>query len=143
MTFRVLSPLTLKTPQGILTLEPGRMIELDERNAAPLVEGGRICPSVTPEEREAFEERSAIMQDSGIPQDQAETLARYCVRPIPLAFVESCSLSTPPDGQCGSYSMKLYLPTMSLKPFCLTHRKWCYDVHRPQQEEQEHARIKN
>lgn len=143
MTFKVLSPLTLKTPQGILTLEPGQTINIDERKAAPLVEGGRICPSMTPEEREAFDERSAIMQDSGIPQDQAETLARYCVRPIPLTYVDHCEYKTPPGGQCGSYSIKLYLPTMSLKPYCLTHRKWCYEVHRIQQQEQEHAHIKN
>ncbi len=82
----------------------------------------------TEAERGAFDERTAIMQDSGIPEDEARTLAYHSIRPIPLTFVESCERKTPPNGDCRRYTMKLYKPTMSLKQYCKAHKRWCHEV---------------
>lgn len=44
MTYRVLAPLKVKTPQGVRELQAEEMITLPEDMALRLIEGGKIKP---------------------------------------------------------------------------------------------------
>jgi len=84
---------------------------------------------LTETEEENFEERLAIMQyDGGLPAEQAEDYAYFCVKSLPLIYAEPCGKETLPAGYCKSYSMKVYTPSMDLQPYCLREQKWCYKV---------------
>jgi hypothetical protein len=45
MTFNVLEDISIETPEGIITLSPGRVIRLSKEEAFPLIENGMIAPS--------------------------------------------------------------------------------------------------
>lgn len=129
MTYTVIDSFTVKTPDGDQTIQAGQIVSLPEEKAAILIKAGKIKPELSEAEQDSFNERASIIEyDAGVQRDQAEDLARHCVRPIPLTYAEPCGKQTPPKGNCKDYSMKLFTPSMDLKPYCLKERKWCYET---------------
>lgn len=79
MKYQVLDSLKVKTQQGEIELQPGQVIILPENKAIKLIEAGKINPipetlnDLSPEQREAYEERAGIMQyDGGMSKEDAE-----------------------------------------------------------------------
>lgn len=88
MKYQVVSPFTIRTPQGLMELAAGQNVIIPAHKAMSLVEAGRIRPGdiadhedffsgLTEDERYIFEERAGIMEyDGGLPRDEAERLAK-------------------------------------------------------------------
>lgn len=111
------------------SIEAGKVINITKDKAAILIKAEKIRPELSETGQDSFQERAAIMQhDGGLPQEEAEILSYGCVRPLPLTYAEPCGKQTPPNGYCMAYSMKLYKPSMDLKPFCLKEDRWCWEV---------------
>jgi len=79
MKYQVLDSLKVKTPQGEMQLKAGQVITLQEDKAIKLIEAGKINPipetlnDLSPEQREAYDERAGIIQyDGGLSKENAE-----------------------------------------------------------------------
>lgn len=88
MRYAVLEPITVKKQGQEIELQSGQVITLPENKAIKLIEAGKINPipetldNLSPEQREAYEERAGIMQyDGGLSKEEAEKEARclYCM----------------------------------------------------------------
>ena len=81
MTYKVITPFTVKTKLGDLTLNPGQVVTLEEVKAKKLIGEGKLIP--LPFEAEALNERMAIMGENCSPGEVKPYVTDYGSLVIP------------------------------------------------------------
>jgi len=79
MRYMVIESFQVKTSKGDMVIETGQVITLQEDKAIKLIEAGKVNPipdALTPDQREAFEERAGVLQYEGkMRKEDAERLS--------------------------------------------------------------------